>query len=87
MLWYCKYCEKTIREERKKKHQELESHKMKARWHKYFSEMDRMMECLKRDYNAGGMSVDEFNETELKIYTEFDKAHDDGYFDRIPDEE
>ena len=87
MLWFCKYCERTMKEERKKKHQELESHRMKARWYKYFTKMDRLMENIKRKYEKGDYTVDEYNEIERKVYLDFDKANDEGHFDRIPDEE
>ena len=60
---------------------------MKARWHKYYSEMDRMMDHLNKEYKKGCYTVDEYNEIEQKIYTDFDKADDIDYFDEVPDEE
>ena len=84
-MWYCKYCKKSMNDLRKIKHQQLKSHKTKARWHKYFSRLDVCMDKLREDYKNGNLSVDEFNEEEQKIYNEFHKADDEGYFEDLPD--
>ena len=84
-MWYCKYCKKSMNDLRKIKHQQLKSHKTKARWHKYFSRLDVCMDKLREDYKSGNLSVDDFNEEEQKIYNQFDKADDEGYFENLPD--
>ena len=84
-MWYCKYCKKSMNDLRKIKHQELKSHKTKARWHKYFSKLDHYMDKLKDDYKKGNLTVDDFNKIEQKIYDDFDKADDEGYFENLPD--
>ena len=86
MKWYCKYCDKTINEKRKKQHQLIRRHRIKARWHKCFSTIDRYMKRLNEEYKNGNYSVDEFNEIENQIYKEFDEADDMKYFDNIPDD-
>ena len=86
MKWYCKYCMRTINKKRKKQHQLIRRHKIKARWHKYFSALDSLIDKLNKDYESGMINVNEYNKIENEIYEELDELDDMNYFNNLPDD-
>ena len=85
MEWYCKYCNKTINKKRKDDHRQIKRHKINARWHKYFKDIDEAMIDVKDKYDQGLISVDEFNQIEQEVYNKVDELDSEGHYSLIPD--
>ena len=85
--WNCRYCMKTFHINQKDFHTKTNRHKFKARWAKYFSTYDQLINMLNEDNKLFNYSLDEYNEKENDIIKELDLMLISGLFDNLPDEE